>query len=306
MDAALALGEAARGTTAPNPNVGAVLVKDGAIIGRGATGPGGRPHAEAVALTEAGEATRGATLFVTLEPCAEPGRGPACADALVTAGIARVVAAIGDPHPRVNGAGFVKLLAAGISVETGPGADAAARSMEGFLTRQRSGRPFVTLKLALSIDGCLATSSGESKWITGGEARADVHRERARADMVLVGRGTLDADAPRLETARRKAVLTSEAAPVGWEIVKEPEAIARLEAVDSILLEGGAGAAAAFLAADLVDRLLVYRAPILLGGRPGVGDFGLASLAAAHGRWRRSGTRPLGADMVEIYERVRP
>jgi diaminohydroxyphosphoribosylaminopyrimidine deaminase/5-amino-6-(5-phosphoribosylamino)uracil reductase len=314
MAAAAALGERGRGRTAPNPPVGCVIVKDGRVVGRGWTQPGGRPHAEAVALAEAGEEARGATAYVTLEPCAHQGRGPACADALVKAGIARVVAAIGDPYPLVDGRGFERLRAAGIAVETGPGAEAAERTMAGFLTRQRLGRPYVTLKLATSLDGMIATASGESRWITGEDARAHAHLERARADMILVGRGTYEADDPRLdvrlegleERSPRRAILTSGEAPEGWERVGSPAEIGALERVDDLLVEGGAGAASAFLAADLVDRLLLYRAPILIGaGRPALGDIALGSLAEAHGRWRLQDSRMLGIDRLEVYERVR-
>ncbi|MDP1028054.1 bifunctional diaminohydroxyphosphoribosylaminopyrimidine deaminase/5-amino-6-(5-phosphoribosylamino)uracil reductase RibD, partial [Sphingomonas sp. KR1UV-12] len=200
MRAALALAERGRGRTVPNPNVGCVIVADGRVVGRGWTQPGGRPHAEAMALAEAGEKSRGATCYVTLEPCAHRSeRGPACSDLLAAAGVARVVAAIEDPDPRTAGAGFARLRAAGIAVTTGIEADAARRSMAGFLTRAALGRPFVTLKLATSLDGCIARSDGESRWITGAEARAHAHLERARHEAILVGRGTLAADAPRLD-----------------------------------------------------------------------------------------------------------
>jgi diaminohydroxyphosphoribosylaminopyrimidine deaminase/5-amino-6-(5-phosphoribosylamino)uracil reductase len=314
MAAAAALGERGRGRTAPNPCVGCLIVGDGRVLGRGWTQPGGRPHAEAMALAEAGEAARGATAYVTLEPCAEPGRGPACADELVHAGVSRVVAALLDPFPSVNGKGFERLRAAGIEVEVGPGAEEAARTMAGFLTRQRLGRPFVTLKLAMSLDGRIALASGESRWITGEEARAHAHLERARADMILVGRGTFEADAPSLdvrlegleERSPRRAILTTGAAPDGWEKVASPEAIGALDKVDDLLVEGGAATASAFLAADLVDRLLIYRAPILIGeGKAALGDIGLDSLAGAHGRWRLHDSRMLGIDRLEVYERVR-
>jgi diaminohydroxyphosphoribosylaminopyrimidine deaminase / 5-amino-6-(5-phosphoribosylamino)uracil reductase len=315
MAEAIGLGESARGTTSPNPNVGCVIVKDGIVVGRGATAPGGRPHAEAIALAEAAEAARGATAYVTLEPCAHVSeRGPACADLLIEGGIARLVAGVGDPDPRTVGQGFERLRSAGIAVETGLCADACSRSLAGFLTRIRLGRPFVTLKLAMSIDGQIALSSGESRWITGEEARADVHRERARADMILVGRGTFDADQPTLDVrlpgledrSPRKAMLTCGEAPDGWLSVSAPEEIFGLHDVNDLLIEGGAGAASAFLAADLVDRLLVYRAPILIGqGKSAIGDLGLESLAEAHGRWTPAGTRMLGIDRLEVYERVR-
>jgi diaminohydroxyphosphoribosylaminopyrimidine deaminase/5-amino-6-(5-phosphoribosylamino)uracil reductase len=315
MDEAIALGERGRGRSAPNPNVGCVIVKDGAALGRGWTQAGGRPHAEAMALGEAGEAARGATVYVTLEPCAhESARGPACADLLAAARPARVVAALGDPDPRTDGDGFARLKAAGIAVDVGLGAEAAARSMAGFLTRIRLGRPFVTLKLALSIDGMIATATGESKWITGEEARADAHRERARSDMILVGRGTYEGDSPRLDVrlpgledcSPRRALLTTGKGIEGWTRLGSPEEICKLGDVNDLLVEGGAATASAFLSADLVDRLLIYRAPILIGGgKPALGPIGLEALADAHGRWRLTETRQLGRDTRQVYERTR-
>jgi diaminohydroxyphosphoribosylaminopyrimidine deaminase/5-amino-6-(5-phosphoribosylamino)uracil reductase len=315
MAAAIALGERGRGRTAPNPHVGCLIVRDDTVVGRGWTQPGGRPHAEAMALQEAGDAARGATVYVTLEPCAHASaRGPACADSLVAAAPARVAIAAGDPDPRTNGAGIARLRAAGIAVETGVCAAEAAASMAGFFSRVRRRRPFVTLKLALSIDSRIALASGESQWITGEDARAHAHLERARTDMILVGRGTFEADSPRLDVrlegledrSPRRALLTKGEAPEGWARIAAPADIASLADVNDLLVEGGAGAATAFLAADLVDRLLVYRAPILIGaGRDAVGDLGLATLADAHGRWRQSDSRALGEDRLEIYERVR-
>jgi diaminohydroxyphosphoribosylaminopyrimidine deaminase / 5-amino-6-(5-phosphoribosylamino)uracil reductase len=314
MEAAIALGERGRGLTAPNPNVGCVIVQDEAVVGRGWTRPGGRPHAEAVALAEAGAAARGATLYVTLEPCAhQSARGPACADLLVAAKPARVVIALGDPDPRTDGAGIARLEAAGIAVARGLGAEAAERSMAGFLSRVRRGRPFVTLKLAMSIDGRIALASGESKWITGEEARAHAHLERARSDMILVGRGTYEADDPRLDVrlpgledrAPRRALLTTGPPVEGWTRLGSPQAIRTLADVNDLLVEGGAETASSFLHGDLVDRLLVYRAPILIGaGKPALTDIGLDGLAAAHNRWRQVETRPLGIDTLEVYERT--
>lgn len=316
MGAALVLGTRGRGRTAPNPNVGCVIVRDGSVVGRGWTQPGGRPHAEAMALAAAGERTRGATVYVTLEPCAHISpRGPTCSDLLVQAGVARVVAALGDPDPRTAGAGMARLRAAGVAVETGVRATDARAAMAGFLARQRLGRPHVTLKLALSLDGAMATGSGASKWITGPQARAHAHLERARHDAILVGRGTRDADAPALdvrlagleERAPRRFVLSRTPGPVGagWEKLAAPEDIAGLDAVDHLLVEGGPAAAAAFLAAGLADRLLLYRAPILVGGGRTLGDVGLAGLAEAHARWRLADARSLGSDRLEVYERVR-
>ena len=315
MAAAIALGERGRGRTAPNPNVGCVIVRDEVVVGRGWTQSGGRPHAEAVALEEAGPQARGATVYVTLEPCCHQSeRGPACADLLAKAGVARVVAALGDPDPRMCGSGFARLKSAGVEVEVGPGADDAAHSMAGFLARVRLGRPCVTLKLAMSLDGKIALPSGESRWITGEEARAHAHLERARSDMILVGRGTYEADDPTLDVrlegledrSPRRAILTSGKAPKEWEALASPAGIAQLEGVNDLLVEGGAGAASAFLAADLVDRLLLYRAPVLIGvGKDALGDIGLASLEAAHGRWRLRDSRMLGIDRLEVYERRR-
>lgn len=315
MAEAVALGEAARGTTAPNPNVGCVIVRDGVKVGEGATQPRGRPHAEAVALAQAGESARRATVYTTLEPCAHRSpRGPACADLIAAAAPARVVMALQDPDPRTNGQGIDRLRVHGIDVSVGEGAKAAERSLAGFLSRVRLGRPFVILKLALSIDGKIALPSGESKWITGVEARRHVHLERARADMILVGRGTLDTDAPGLDVrlpglehrSPRRALLTRGEPVDGWTCLSSPEEIARLHEVNDLLVEGGSGAASAFLAANLVDRLLIYRAPLLIGeGKSALGYIGLTSLADAHGRWAMLDSRPLGADRLEVYERVR-
>jgi diaminohydroxyphosphoribosylaminopyrimidine deaminase/5-amino-6-(5-phosphoribosylamino)uracil reductase len=318
MAAALALSERGRGRTAPNPNVGCVIVKEGRVVGRGWTQPGGRPHAEAMALAQAGAAGRGATAYVTLEPCAHrSARGPACSLALVEAGVARVVIALGDPDPRTDGAGIARLEAAGIAVTRGVLADEARQAMAGFLTRQALGRPQVTLKLATSLDGCIALADGESRWITGPEARAHAHLERARHEAILVGRGTFEADAPKLdvrlpglEGRRPRPILLSSRHAHGsggdsWGSIGAPDQIASLHDVDHLLVEGGARTAASFLAADLVDRLLLYRAPILIGGgKPALGDIGLTDLSAAHGRWRLADARSLGSDRLEVYLRA--
>lgn len=314
MAAALGLAERGRGRTAPNPAVGCVLVRGGRVIGRGWTQPGGRPHAEAMALTQAGAAARGATAYVTLEPCAHRSeRGAACADLLVAAGIARVVAALRDPDPRTDGTGFARLQAAGVAVEAGVMAAEARRSMAGFLTRQAKGRPHVTLKLATSLDGRIALSTGESKWITGPQARAHAHLERARHDGILVGRGTFLADTPKLDVrlpgladrAPRRILLSSTGpTPPGWERVADIADIRHLPQIDTLMVEGGARAATAFLRADMVDRLLLYRAPILIGGgKPAIEAFGLAALSEAHDRWRLLDSRLLGSDRFEVYER---
>lgn len=198
MALALTLGRRGLGRVWPNPAVGCVIVRDGRVLGRGWTADGGRPHAETQALRQAGEGARGATAYVTLEPCAHHGRTPPCAEALVAAGVARVVVATGDPDPRVAGRGLAILRAAGIEVVTGVREAEARADQAGFLKRVTEGRPFVTLKLAASLDGRIATASGESRWITGPAARAMVHALRARHDAVMVGGGTARADDPLL------------------------------------------------------------------------------------------------------------
>jgi diaminohydroxyphosphoribosylaminopyrimidine deaminase / 5-amino-6-(5-phosphoribosylamino)uracil reductase len=313
LAAAAAVAARARSLSRPNPAVGAIIVREGAVIARGWTQPGGRPHAEAVALAAAGDAAKGATLYVTLEPCAHRSeRGPACADLVSTSSLARVVIGCMDPDPRTAGAGMQRVREAGIPVDHLPSAE-AQESLAGYLMSKGTGRPHVTLKLATSLDGGIALSSGESQWITGDAARAHVHAMRARADAILVGGGTLRDDAPRLDVrlpglearSPQRWVLTRGPAPEGWNALPSPEAIATM-GVQYLFVEGGAGAAAAFLAADLVDRLLFYRAPILIGGaRAAIGDIGLGSLANAHGRWQRDAIRRLGSDTLEVYSRTR-
>src|SRR5262245_58482979 len=198
MRAALALAARGLGRTWPNPAVGCVLVRGGHVVGRGWTQPGGRPHAETEALARAGEAARGATAYVSLEPCAHTGKTPPCADALIAAGIGRVVAAVQDPDPRVSGRGLARLRDAGLAVVTGMCAAEAAELNAGFFTRIKQGRPLVSLKLATSLDGRTATRSGDSRWITGDAARRRAHALRATHDAILVGTGTALADDPEL------------------------------------------------------------------------------------------------------------
>ena len=312
MAVAIALSRRGRPASAPNPNVSCLIVKNGKVVARGWTQAGGRPHAEAIALTAAGDAARGATAYVTLEPCAHTSpRGPACSDLLITAGIARVVIAAQDPDPRTDGQGIARLQAAGIEVVFNVLPAEARTAMAPWWTRHTGGRPFVTLKLATSLDGCIARADGSSRWITGDRARAHGHLERASHQAILVGRKTLAADAPRLDVRLpgledrnpKRLLLTSGEAPEGWTAVASPQAI---DDVDSVLVEGGAGAASAFLAADRVDRLLLYRAPILIGGgKPALGDIGLTDLTDAHGRWRLADSRLLGSDRLDVYERAR-
>lgn len=198
MRLALALGRRGQGRCAPNPAVGCVIVQGDRVVGRGWTQPGGRPHAETEALAQAGSAAAGADVYVTLEPCAHHGQTPPCAEALVSAGVARVVIAVPDSDPRVDGKGIAALEAAGITVDTGVCADAASADLAGFFLKTEQGRPEVTLKLASSFDGRIATGTGESQWITGPAARRVVHAMRARHDAVMVGGGTARHDDPSL------------------------------------------------------------------------------------------------------------
>jgi diaminohydroxyphosphoribosylaminopyrimidine deaminase/5-amino-6-(5-phosphoribosylamino)uracil reductase len=198
MEEAVALAESALGFTSPNPAVGCVIVAGGKIIAGGATATGGRPHAEAVALAKAGARARGATAYVSLEPCAHFGVTPPCANAIVDAGIKRVVIGCGDPFPKVRGEGIAILKEAGIAVTLGVMEDECRHLNEGFFTRVEKGRPMVTLKLAMTLDGRIASASGDSQWISGEESRALVHRWRRYSDAVMVGAGTVIADNPRL------------------------------------------------------------------------------------------------------------
>jgi diaminohydroxyphosphoribosylaminopyrimidine deaminase/5-amino-6-(5-phosphoribosylamino)uracil reductase len=255
-----------------------------------------------------------ATLYVTLEPCAHASpRGPSCADLIVAARPARVVIGQHDPDPRTSGAGIARLEAAGIATRLLDD-PASAASLAGFLARQRLGRPWVTLKLATSLDGCIALADGTSRWITGETARAHVHAQRAQADAILVGGGTWRADSPRLDVrlpglesrSPQRVVLTRGAAPEGVTALAAPQDIAALDGVQYLYVEGGAETAAAFLAADLVDALHLYRAPILIGdGRRSLGGIGLAGLAEAHGRWQFCERRQLGSDEFTAYLRRR-
>lgn len=315
MAAAARLAQRARPLSRPNPGVAALVVADGLVIARGWTEAGGRPHAEAMALVGLAPATLArATLYVTLEPCAHQSeRGPACADLIVAAAPARVVIGQIDPDPRTAGQGMARLEAAGIAVTLLNDA-ASAASLAGFMTRQSLGRPWVTLKLATSLDGCIALADGTSQWITGEAARAHVHAHRARHDAILVGGGTWRADTPRLDVrlpglearSPQRVVLTRGPAPDGVTTLPSPEAIAGLEGVQYLYVEGGAATAAAFLAADLVDELHLYTAPILIGdGKRALGPLGLASLPQAHGRWHLHERRQLGSDSFAAYLRTR-
>ena len=307
------MSERGRGRTGANPNVGCVIVKNGVIIGRGWTQPGGRPHAEEMALAQAGASAKGADIYVTMEPCAHDStRGPTCSNSIIDARPKRVIVATLDADERTRRRGIDRLGDAGITVSVGIREVEARRAMAGFLTRVEKARPFVTLKLALSLDGCIAMADGSSQWITGDRARAHAHLERARSDAILVGAGTAKADRPGLDVridgladrSPQPVLLGNDTdMPEHWLQIDEPAAIGDLVDINWLLVEGGAQTAASFLQANLVDRLLLYRAPIIIGGGlPAIGDIGLEKLGDAHGRWRRIGRRDLGQDMLEIYE----
>lgn len=325
MDHALRLARRGLGNVWPNPAVGCVLVRDGRVVGRGWTQPGGRPHAERMALDAAGEAARGATAYVTLEPCAHHGRTPPCALGLIEAGVARVVSALTDPDPRVAGRGHAMLREAGIAVTEGVRAAQAADLQRGFLSRVTLGRPMVTLKLATSFDGRIATSSGESRWITGEAARRHVHLMRLSHDAVMVGAGTARADLPSLNVRGFGAVRQ----PVRVVIANAPipelppedgdhgplwvlpgplsEALAELgqRGLTRIFCEGGGQLAASLLRDGLVDELVGYTAGIALGGdgRAAVGALGLTQISGAP-RFELVEHRAIGGDLFHRWRRA--
>ncbi|MCB8879240.1 bifunctional diaminohydroxyphosphoribosylaminopyrimidine deaminase/5-amino-6-(5-phosphoribosylamino)uracil reductase RibD [Acidisoma cellulosilytica] len=248
MMAALNLARGALGTTAPNPAVGCVIAQGDRVVGQGATQPGGRPHAEVMALREAGSAAQGATAYVTLEPCSHHGRTPPCADALIEAGIARVVIAFAhDPDPRVQGRGTARLRAAGIAVETGLMERDAQAVVAGFVKTVTHGLPWVTVKLGVTLDGCIATKGGESRWITGPGARKVVQRMRAEHDAILVGIGTVLADDPGLRSA-----LSGFADRPRWRVVADS---ALRTPLDSQLVRNAATHSLILLAAPDADKV---------------------------------------------------
>lgn len=358
MTAALELARRGLGRVWPNPAVGCVVVQGGRVVGRGWTQPGGRPHAETEALRRAGPAARGATAYVTLEPCVHHGGTPPCADALIEAGITRAVVALEDPDPRVNGGGIRRLREAGIATEVGLLAEAAAEVNAGFLKRVREGRPLVTLKLATTLDGRIATRTGHSRWITGEDARRMAHLLRATHDAVLVGAGTAAHDDPAL-TCRlpgmegrspvrvvvdgrlrlpltHAVVATARETPTwlvtlpvhstvgeerrrayagcGVEVIDAPadadgnpdlgrmlKALAG-RGITRLLVEGGGRIAAGLVRVGLVDRLVWFRAPRLIGGDgvPAVAGFGVEQLHQAVD-FRPVSTIRVGDDVMETY-----
>nr|WP_299360354.1 bifunctional diaminohydroxyphosphoribosylaminopyrimidine deaminase/5-amino-6-(5-phosphoribosylamino)uracil reductase RibD [uncultured Paracoccus sp.] len=322
MDHALNLARRGLGNVWPNPAVGCVIVRDGGIVGRGWTRPGGRPHAEAVALAEAGTRARGATAYVTLEPCAHHGRTPPCAAALADAGVRRVVTALTDPDPRVTGEGHAMLRAAGVVVEQDVRAEAAAALQRGFLSRVQRGRPMLTLKLATSFDGRIATAGGESRWITGAAARHHVHGLRLRHDAVMVGGATARADRPALNVRGFGAVRQPVRIVVANDEIPDlppedeahgplwivpgplPEMMAELgrRGLTRVLCEGGGRLAAGLLQAGLADELVGYTAGVVLGAeaRPAVAPIATVALKEAP-RFRLAETRRLGPDVMHRW-----
>jgi diaminohydroxyphosphoribosylaminopyrimidine deaminase/5-amino-6-(5-phosphoribosylamino)uracil reductase len=279
MERALELASSVRASTSPNPWVGAVIEPGGF---EGATQPPGGPHAEVVALEQAGEAARGATLVVTLEPCAHHGRTPPCVDAIIDAGIARVVVGVEDPDPNVRGKGIARLREAGVAVEVGVLADEVGAQLAPYLKHRRTGRPWLVLKLAASVDGRTAAPDGSSQWITGEEARADAHRLRAESDAVIVGAGTVRVDDPSLTVRHVEGrdplrVVLGHAPPEAkvhpaLELDGDPAGVLDelgRRGVLQAVVEGGPTVAGAFHRAGLVDRYVVYLAPALFGGDDG-------------------------------------
>ncbi|MCR2834670.1 bifunctional diaminohydroxyphosphoribosylaminopyrimidine deaminase/5-amino-6-(5-phosphoribosylamino)uracil reductase RibD [Parerythrobacter lacustris] len=312
LAAAARLAIRARPLSRPNPGVGAIIVNAGEIVGRGWTQPGGRPHAEAMTLAMAGEAARGATLYCTLEPCAHVSpRGPSCSVSIVEAGLARCVFGVLDPDPRTAGKGLALLRDGGVDAQHLP-CTASRATLAGYLARAELGRPHVTLKLAASADGCLARPEGQPQWITGEPARAHVHAHRALADAILVGGGTWRVDRPRLdvrleglEARSPRRVVLSHGAIEGVATIASPEAITTLDGVQYLYVEGGAATAQAFLEADLVDRVELYRAPFAIGGPDALAAMGLGGLDASPEGWVPVEQRRLGSDSYAAYDRIR-
>jgi diaminohydroxyphosphoribosylaminopyrimidine deaminase / 5-amino-6-(5-phosphoribosylamino)uracil reductase len=359
MRTALALARRGLGAVWPNPAVGCVIVKEGRVLGRGWTGRGGRPHAESEALRRVGDEARGATLYVSLEPCCHWGETPPCAQAVIAAGVKRVVCALEDPDPRVKGGGVRRLREAGLVVEEGLCGDEAAEINAGFLSRVTRGRPLVTLKLATSLDGRIATRSGESRWITGALARERAHLLRATHDAVMVGTGTVLADDPlltcrlaglgarspvRVALDRRlliplsaRIVADARAHPT-WLIASRPADAKRREAlcaagvevievegesaegldlgaalgalgqrgITRLLVEGGARLAASLIRARLVDRLLWFHAPLVIGGDgvPALAKLGIAALADAP-RFALASGEEIVSDHLSVFTPTR-
>ncbi|MAZ98108.1 MAG: riboflavin biosynthesis protein RibD [Rhodospirillaceae bacterium] len=357
MNIALRLADRNIGNVYPNPSVGCLIIKNDRVVGRGWTQLGGRPHAEAMALRQAGPNAKGATVYSTLEPCSHFGQTPPCCDALIAAGIKRLVGGMRDPDPRVNGNGFLKLRQAGIEVTDGIQEGLATELNNGFVSKIKNKTPIVTLKLATSIDSKISTKMGESKWITGNQARHSVHFQRSRHDAILTGIGTVIADDPMLNCRLKglenrspvrvildtklkisaKNQIASSAAEYETIVFTTNEAkhrkqvqleklgikIERIEmdkngrvlinsvlatlagnGITSVLVESGGQLAAEFIRLNLVDYLLVYCAPIVIGGDGGdaIASVGLNKLDMAF-PFERIKTENLGIDLLETYKR---
>jgi diaminohydroxyphosphoribosylaminopyrimidine deaminase/5-amino-6-(5-phosphoribosylamino)uracil reductase len=357
MRMAIGLARRGHGNVAPNPSVGCVIVKDGRVVGRGWTQPDGRPHAETEALAQAGDQAAGADVYVTLEPCAHHGETPPCAEALISAGVARVIVGVRDPDPRVDGGGMKLLRDAGIKVSEGLCEEDAWLAAEGFLRRVSDGRPMVTVKAATSLDGRIATSTGASRWITGEMSRALGHGMRARHDAIMVGGATAIADNPSLtcrlpglEGASPARIVICGAAPVpsSHEVVVsaseiptifvvgdasaledrgayEAVGVSIMEAgtdadgnvdiaaalamlgdrgITRLMVEGGGRLISALFRTDLVDRLVWFRAPKVIGGDgiPVTSAFGVEELDWA-ANFVNVSARPAGDDLIETYVR---
>ena len=349
MRRALDLAQKGWGNTAPNPMVGAVVVSGDEVVGEGFHAAYGEAHAETVALEAAGEKAKGSTLYVSLEPCAHRGQTPPCTDAIIKAGVARVIAAVRDPTPPARG-GAELLRAQGIDVQFGVEADDAIELNAPFFHAVRSNRPWVVLKLAVSIDGAIGTRTREQHWLTGEESRREVHRMRAGFDAIAVGAGTVLSDDPELTVrfadaprraplrvifdrelrtpATAKVVRTARQVPTlimasvvgaqleplkshGVEIIpskSHADALEKLRSrnVRSLLVEGGAGLAGQLLEQNLVDRLVIFQAPLLLGDGSLAGFGGLtAARARALGNMRVVARRTFGDDVMTVYDTVR-
>ena len=319
MELAIHVAAQSRLWTAPNPWVGAVLLDaQRRVIATGHTQPPGGPHAEAMALREAGDLARSATLVVTLEPCSHHGRTPPCADAVIEAGITRVVVAVRDPDVKVAGQGIQRLRDAGIEVVEGIGASLVEEQLKPYLHQRRTGRPFVVLKLAMTLDGRIAAPDGTSVWITGEEARRDVHQLRAECDAILVGAGTVRADDPSLtvrmvegrDPARYVLGQVAQTAKIQPCVEVQGDLTDVLDELGrrghlQLLVEGGANVAGAFHRAGLVDQYYVYIAPALLGGDDGRPLFAGPGAPTMADLWRGSfrSVTQLGADIRLILDR---
>jgi diaminohydroxyphosphoribosylaminopyrimidine deaminase/5-amino-6-(5-phosphoribosylamino)uracil reductase len=326
---AIANAHTVRLLTPPNPWVGAVVVTADGAVYQGATSEPGGAHAEVLALERAGDSARGATLYTTLEPCAHHGRTPPCADAVVAAGVARVVIGVADPDPNVAGAGIERLRAAGVDVTVGVEAEAVTAQLQPYLHHRRTGRPWVVCKLAATLDGRIAAPDGTSQWITGPAARADAHRLRAESGAVIVGAGTVRADDPSLTV--RDFAATGEVpegsldpvrvvlGDVGPDARVQPARVHRgaleplldalgAEGILQVLVEGGAHVAGRFHREGLVDEYVLYLAPALLGGDDGRALFAGPGAATMADVWRGRfvSVDQMGDDVRVILHRGRP